>query len=272
MRVCDEIEGAHTWDVMGRGVDRRVITDLDQPWGESETCTSCGKCVQVCPTGALFEKGRSVAEMAQTTAVPALSDADAGGPTMSKVRLATVWLDGCSGCHMSFLDLDERLLELAGDIDLVYSPLVDAKEFPAGRGRHAGGGGGQHEEDLHKIRLIRARTKILVSFGDCAVTGNVPAMRNPFRRRRRAAPGLHRERRRCDAAASPSGHAAAAARVRPVHEALPVDVFVPGCPPSADTHLLRSRTNCWRAQARVRARDAIRIGAAIAAKQSSSTP
>ncbi len=63
VRVCDEIEGAHTWDVMGRGVDARVITDLDQPWGSSETCTLCGKCVHVCPTGALSEKGKSVAEM-----------------------------------------------------------------------------------------------------------------------------------------------------------------------------------------------------------------
>jgi bidirectional [NiFe] hydrogenase diaphorase subunit len=62
VRVCDEIEGAHTWDVMGRGIEARVVTDLGTPWGESPTCTSCGKCVQVCPTGALFEKGRSVAE------------------------------------------------------------------------------------------------------------------------------------------------------------------------------------------------------------------
>ncbi|HKS76379.1 MAG TPA: bidirectional hydrogenase complex protein HoxU [Terriglobales bacterium] len=63
VRVCDEIEGAHTWDVMGRGINAKVITDLSQPWGTSETCTSCGKCVHVCPTGALSEKGRSVAEM-----------------------------------------------------------------------------------------------------------------------------------------------------------------------------------------------------------------
>lgn len=63
VRVCDEIEGAHTWDVFGRGIKSHVITDLDQPWGESDTCTSCGKCVQVCPTGSLFEKGKSAAEM-----------------------------------------------------------------------------------------------------------------------------------------------------------------------------------------------------------------
>lgn len=65
VRVCDEIEGAHTWDVMGRGIDSRVIIDLDQAWGTSETCTSCGKCVQVCPTGALFEKNKSVGEMSK---------------------------------------------------------------------------------------------------------------------------------------------------------------------------------------------------------------
>jgi bidirectional [NiFe] hydrogenase diaphorase subunit len=65
VRVCDEIEGAHTWDLQERGLASRVVTDLGTPWGESPTCTSCGKCVQVCPTGALFEKGRSVAEGAK---------------------------------------------------------------------------------------------------------------------------------------------------------------------------------------------------------------
>jgi bidirectional [NiFe] hydrogenase diaphorase subunit len=58
VRVCTEVEGAHTWDVLGRGVDSRLIVDLEQPWGTSDTCTSCGKCVQVCPTGALFEKNK----------------------------------------------------------------------------------------------------------------------------------------------------------------------------------------------------------------------
>ena len=57
LRVCDEIEGAHTWDVSGRGADSRIVSDLSRPWGESATCTGCGKCVQCCPTGALFEKG-----------------------------------------------------------------------------------------------------------------------------------------------------------------------------------------------------------------------
>ena len=65
VRVCGEVEGAHTWDVSGRGIESLVITDLAAPWGESETCTGCGKCVQVCPTGALTEKGHSVTEMSK---------------------------------------------------------------------------------------------------------------------------------------------------------------------------------------------------------------
>ena len=73
VRVCHEIEGAHTWDIMGRGVEARVITDLNQPWGSSETCTSCGKCINVCPTGALFEKGRAVAEMTKRQFLPYLT-------------------------------------------------------------------------------------------------------------------------------------------------------------------------------------------------------
>lgn len=68
VRVCDEIEGAHTWDVAGRGIDCRVITDMNTPWGESDTCTSCGKCVRVCPTGALTRKGTSTGEMEKDVA------------------------------------------------------------------------------------------------------------------------------------------------------------------------------------------------------------
>jgi NAD-reducing hydrogenase small subunit len=96
---------------------------------------------------------------------------------MSKIKFATVWLDGCSGCHMSFLDLDERLIELAEKVDVVYSPLVDAKEFPPGVDVTLVEGSVSSTSDLEKIRRVRERTRILVSLGDCAVTGNVPAMR-----------------------------------------------------------------------------------------------
>src|SRR5690349_2758055 len=99
---------------------------------------------------------------------------------MTKVRVATVWLDGCSGCHMSFLDIDERVIDLADKIELVYSPLVDLKEFPENVDVALVEGAVSSDEDLHKAQIIRARSKIVVSLGDCAVTSNVPSMRNPF--------------------------------------------------------------------------------------------
>ena len=99
---------------------------------------------------------------------------------MSKLKLATVWLDGCSGCHMSFLDMDENLIALAEHVELVYSPLVDQKVFPDQVDITLVEGAVSTDEDVHKIRHIRERTRTLVSLGDCAVTANVPSMRNSF--------------------------------------------------------------------------------------------
>ena len=98
----------------------------------------------------------------------------------AKITLATAWLDGCSGCHMSFLDLDERLIELAEKVDVVYSPIVDTKELPSGVDVGILEGAVSTEEDLHKARMFRERCKFLISLGDCAVSGNVPSMRNQF--------------------------------------------------------------------------------------------
>ena len=152
---------------------------------------------------------------------------------MSKAKVATVWLDGCSGCHMSFLDIDERLIGLAEKIELVYSPLVDNKQFPEAVDVTIVEGAVATDEDMEKIRHIRAHTKILVGLGDCAVTGNVPSMRNPFEVKalferayfenatvQQQAPALHLP--------------TLLDKVRPIHEIVKVDVFVPGCPPPAD--------------------------------------
>ncbi|MFN8377508.1 MAG: NADP oxidoreductase [Anaerolineae bacterium] len=149
---------------------------------------------------------------------------------MSKVKIATVWLDGCSGCHMSFLDMDERLLALADAIDLVYSPLVDFKEFPSDVDVTLVEGAVSSEEDLHKIKHIRERTKILVSLGDCAVTGNVPSMRNTF------GPKAILERAYLEEGLIQAGIPTQVVPplldfVQPVHTVVRVDVFLPGCPP-----------------------------------------
>jgi len=151
----------------------------------------------------------------------------------AKVKVATVWLDGCSGCHMSFLDIDERLIELAGRIELVYSPLVDNKVFPEAVDVTIVEGAVSTDEDLAKIRKIRAHTKTLIALGDCAVTSNVPGMRNAIG----AEPVLRRAFfENVDLQPqTPARHLPTLLeRVRPVHEVVPVDVFVPGCPPPAD--------------------------------------
>ena len=153
---------------------------------------------------------------------------------MSKLKVATVWLDGCSGCHMSFLDMDERLLELAELVDVVYSPIVDPKDYPDQVDIALVEGAVASEADLEKIKKIRAHTKTLVSMGDCAITANVPGMRNPFTTEQ-ILDRAYIE----NASAQPQIPCVIVPKllkvVRPVHEYVKVDVFLPGCPPSADT-------------------------------------
>ncbi len=160
-----------------------------------------------------------------------MSQANAEAPR--RLRLATVWLDGCSGCHMSFLDLDERLIDLADKVDVVYTPFIDAKEFPPGVDVTLVEGAVGTEADLEKILQVRERTKTLVSFGDCAVNGNVPSYRNLFP----VDAVLHRsyvENVDLDPRVPSQELPKLLPRERPVHEVLKVDVFLQGCPPSPD--------------------------------------
>jgi len=152
---------------------------------------------------------------------------------MSKARIATVWLDGCSGCHMSLLDMDEKIVEIAPLIEMVYSPTVDMKEFPAGVDVTLVEGAVSSDEDVHKIKLIRKNSKILIALGDCAVTANVPSMRNPFTREEvltRAYVENSTIQQQIPKVHVPT----LMPRVRPLHEVVKVDIFIPGCPPPAD--------------------------------------
>jgi len=155
-----------------------------------------------------------------------------------KVRLATVWLGGCSGCHMSFLDLDEFLIDLVDLVEIVYSPVVDMKDYPENVDVCLIEGAICNEDNLELLHKIRQRTKVLVSFGDCAVTGNVPAIRNQLGLGN-AESVLQRAyiENAQDNQRIPKGDGIVPQlleRVMPVHEAVHVEHYLPGCPPPAD--------------------------------------
>ncbi|MEO1003457.1 MAG: oxidoreductase [Cyanobacteria bacterium J06638_7] len=159
-----------------------------------------------------------------------------------KLRFATVWLAGCSGCHMSFLDLDEWLFELAAHVDVVFSPVgSDVKTFPEGVDVCLVEGAVANADNLELALQLRQRTRLVVSFGDCAVTGNVPALRNLWAGVDGGSRQSVLDRGYVELADTGAQHPHAPGivpelleRVRPLHEVIPVDLYLPGCPPSAD--------------------------------------
>lgn len=152
-----------------------------------------------------------------------------------KIRFATAWLGGCAGCHMSFLDLDERLIDLAGIIELVYSPIADVKEFPENVDITLVEGAVANLDNLKLALEIRARSRLVVSFGDCAVTGNVPSLRNKLGVDDLLTAVYHEGPGR-----RPSGGEAGGimpqllSKVLPLHQVINVDAYIPGCPPDTE--------------------------------------
>jgi NAD-reducing hydrogenase small subunit len=170
---------------------------------------------------------------------------------MAKVKVATAWLGGCSGCHMSFLDLDELLIELSKLIELTASPITDLKEFTQVDVGIVEGSvvNKENEEVLHRLR---AKCKILVALGDCACYGGIPAMANLFKKEDRLS------RAYIEAETTLIGEIPHSPevpelfeKVRPIHECVKVDAYIPGCPPSAEniyfaiTELLNGRIPVW---------------------------
>ncbi len=150
-----------------------------------------------------------------------------------KPRVATVWLGGCSGCHMSFLDMDERLFELADKIELVFSPIADVKEFPTNVDVVLVEGAVTNDENEEMAHIIRRNSKYVVSFGDCAVTGNVTAMRNKFSNEE-ILEKAYIEYADVTPQIPINTVAQLLPQARPLHEYITVDAFLHGCPPSAD--------------------------------------
>jgi NAD-reducing hydrogenase small subunit len=158
-----------------------------------------------------------------------------------RLRFATVWLAGCSGCHMSFLDLDEFLFDLAEQVDVVYSPVAsDAKTYPEQVDVCLVEGAVANEDNLELALALRQRTAFVISFGDCAVTANVPGMRNLLDAGHDSARAVL-ERGYVELAdiGAQLPHAPGIVpellpKVLPLHEVIPVDLYLPGCPPSAE--------------------------------------
>ena len=151
---------------------------------------------------------------------------------MKKVKVATVWLDGCSGCHMSLLDMDAAIISLAQKIELVYGPLVDAQEFPEDVDVTLVEGAVRSQDDLNKIRKIRQRTRLLIALGDCAVTGNVPGMRNSIPVQR-LLQQIYVEGVQASKVVPTDGVPPLLKQARPLREFVKVDMCLPGCPPPA---------------------------------------
>ena len=149
---------------------------------------------------------------------------------MKKIRLATAWLDGCSGCHMSLLEIDEAILAHAKRVDVVYGPLVDAQEFPKAVDVTLIEGAVSSQDDLELIHTIRQRSKIVVALGDCAVTGNVPAMRNPHPARKMLE-RIYVEGAQANRCLPTDGVPGLLRQAIPVQEVVKVDLHVPDCPP-----------------------------------------
>jgi len=152
---------------------------------------------------------------------------------MAKPKVASDWLCGCAGCHMSLLDIDERIVKLVELVDLRSTPITDLKHPDADVGILEGGINNTYNEEVAK--MMRKRSKILVALGDCAVFGGVPAMRNFFtieESLKRAY--VETESTDSNGLVPNSPELATMTRVRAIHEVVPVDIYIPGCPPDAD--------------------------------------
>lgn len=152
---------------------------------------------------------------------------------MAKKRIATVWLCGCSGCHMSFLDLDERLIDLAALADVVACPIVDVKAIPeCDIGLVEGAVA--NEENLEVLHAMRRQCRVLVSLGDCAGFGCVPMLRNQFSTEETLEHAYVYVQSTALGAVPEEEVPKLMDKVRPIHEHVKVDAWIPGCPPSAD--------------------------------------
>jgi len=156
--------------------------------------------------------------------------------TNGKVKVATMWLSGCSGCHMSFLDIDERILELVKHVDILFSPIVDikVKDMPRVDVGIVEGCVNNTDQE-HELKMLRERCKVLIALGDCAVNGNIPSLRNQFALRD-CLSSAYEQTESTKVACIPNDPIVPKLlpKAHPLQEIVKVDLHIPGCPPDAD--------------------------------------
>ena len=238
VRVCDEIEGAHTWDVAGRGHRSRVITDMNQPWGDHRDLHVMRqvRAWPAPPERSSTRAPRSPRLEHDRSKLAFLVEAREK-KQWNRLRLATVWLGGCSGCHMSFLDLDEFLIDLAGKVDVVFTPFIDVKVYPENVDAVLVEGAVANEEhlaldsprcasgpDAHLLwRLRRDRQR----HGPAEPLGTAElVLKRVYVENGDLNAAIPRE---------PGILPVLLDQVTPVHAVVAVDFYIPGCPPPAST-------------------------------------
>mgnify|MGYP002063118366 CR=1 FL=1 len=234
--ASDAISAIHTDAVQASG---RIDIDVTNPSDEDAAAS-------VCPVGCIIRKGEAFTKPigqrdydrrhVHRNRIPQPELPNLRKEPGEKVTLATCSLAGCFGCHMSLLDIDERILALAELVDFDRSPIDDIKHISRPCRVGLIEGGCANEENVRVLREFREHCETLISVGDCAINGGVPAMRNHYSLRECLEEAYLRDHNLHQPGIPNDPELPLLLdRVHPVHELVQVDYFIPGCPPSADT-------------------------------------